>query len=76
MPKRQDITYQPRGNWRLYTQTLPAGATALGVIGVGVQSGALIRTQAGVYAQINAGCIKVLDQTRIEALVACRAEQP
>lgn len=55
------------GNWRLYANTLPANAEALGVVSVGVMRGALIRTSAGIYAQWNAGELRTLDQAAVRA---------
>lgn len=57
------------GNWRLYATTLPAGAEALGTVTRGVgDTGALIRyAGTGIYAQLNAGAIRPLDQRKVQA---------
>lgn len=61
-------TVQLGKGWRLYAQTLPAGAQALGTITrERGEVGALILTTAGVYAQANAGAIKSLDQRQVDA---------
>lgn len=63
--------------WRLYSNTVPAGSRALGVVsrdGTHADTGALIITGAGVYAQANAGALRSLPQAKVEAaLAAARA---
>ena len=56
MIARRDIdslTVDLAGNWRLYTNRLPAGARALGVVNSRGASGALAQTTAGVYVRLN-----------------------
>lgn len=49
--------------WRLYAPVLPTGAEAIGVIHRGRgDTGALVLTPAGLYAQANAGALRSLDQ--------------
>lgn len=66
---RGRLTVDPNGNWRLYSNTLPAGAEALGTVTRGVgDTGALIRhTTTGLYAQLNAGATRALDGRKVAA---------
>lgn len=75
---RGRITVDTTGNWRLYTNTLPAGAESLGTVTRGAgDTGALIRyTASGQYAQLNAGAVRTLDQRKVTAaLEASRVPQ-
>ena len=66
---RGRLTVNTNGNWRLYSNTLPTGAEALGTVTQGAgDTGALIRyTATGAYAQLNAGAIKSLSQHKVQA---------
>ncbi len=66
---RGRLTVDANGNWRLYTNTLPANATPLGTVTRDVgDTGALVRMdKTGVYAQINAGAIRNLDGRKVAA---------
>lgn len=66
---RGRLTVDVNGNWRLYTNTLPANATPLGTVTRDVgDTGALVRMdKTGVYAQINAGAIRNLDGRKVAA---------
>lgn len=66
------------GNWRLYTNTLPANSTPLGTITVGgCDTGALARINAtGVYVQVNAGAIKRLDGRKVAAALGLLGRPP
>lgn len=55
------------GPWRLYTTTQPKGWTMIGTIQRSFEIGALGLSPAGLYAQINAGAIRVLDQRKVTA---------
>ena len=45
-----------KGNWKLWTKTIPAGAEAFGTIRRSPgDEGALVRLQNGNWVQINAG---------------------
>ena len=57
------------GNWKLYTNTLPANSTPLGTVTRDdFDTGALVRIDAtGVYVQVNAGSIRILDGRTIAA---------
>lgn len=55
------------GPWRLYTTTQPKGWTMIGTIQRGLEIGALGLSPAGLYAQINAGAIRALDQRKVTA---------
>ena len=66
---RGRLTVDVNGNWRIYTNTLPANATPLGTVTRDVgDTGALVRMdKTGVYAQINAGAIRNLDGRKVAA---------
>ena len=68
---RGRLTVDTNGNWRLYSNTIPSGAQAIGTVTQGAgDTGALIRyTATGVYAQLNAGAIKPLSQHKIQAAI-------
>jgi hypothetical protein len=55
------------GNWRMYTNTIPAGSTALGTITRDeVDTGALVRIEStGAYVQVNAGAMRNLDRRAV-----------
>ncbi len=66
---RSRITVDTNGNWKLYSNTLPHGAEAIGTVTRGIgDTGALIRyTASGQYAQLNAGAIRTLDGRKVAA---------
>lgn len=68
---RGRLTVNTDGNWRLYSNTLPPGAEAVGTVTQGVgDTGALIRYAAtGIYAQLNAGAVKPLSQHKVKAVL-------
>lgn len=57
------------GNWRIYTNTLPAGSRAIGIVTRGgIDAGALVLIEAsGLYVQINANAMRNLDQNKVTA---------
>lgn len=56
--------------WRLYSNTIPVGSRAIGVVSRAPgQTGALIVTAIGVYAQCNAGALQSLPQAKVSAAV-------
>lgn len=58
------------GNWRLYTNSAPAGCTMLGTITRGgIETGALALTEAGIYSMINARVFCSLDQRKVAAAI-------
>ena len=65
------ITVDAAGNWRLYTNTVPAGAVVLGTVTRdGIDTGALVRMgNTGAYLQINAGCARSLDGRTVAAAI-------
>lgn len=66
------------GNWRLYTNTIPHGARALGTVARdGYDTGALVLIEAtGLYVQVNAGAVRSLDQRKVvDALATERTGQ-
>lgn len=67
-----DYTINPAGFWRLYASIFPKGSTVLGTVCRGAgDTGVLVRFQSGIYAQVNAGVIRTLDQRGVrEALGA------
>ena len=66
---RGRLTVDLNGNWRLYTNTLPANSTPLGTVTRDESdAGALVRIEAtGVYVQVNAGAIRSLDGRKVAA---------
>lgn len=55
------------GPWRIYTQVQPKGWTMVGTIQRDMEIGALAVSPVGLYAQINAGAVKMLDQRKVKA---------
>ena len=68
---RGRLTVKPDGNWRLYTNTIPAGSIAMGTVSRGdLDTGALVKlAHTGLYAQINAGAMRPLDERKVEAAI-------
>lgn len=65
------LTINRAGPWRLYSPTLPAGTEPLGTVTRGHDTGALVRFVAtGIYAQVNAGVVRTLDQRQVARLLA------
>lgn len=66
---RGRLTVDVNGNWRLYTNTIPANSTALGTVTRDIgDTGALVRMdKTGVYVQVNAGTIRSLDGRKVAA---------
>jgi len=63
---RGRLTVTIDGPWRLYTHPL-AGWDMLGTVQRGLEIGALAKSPAGLYAQINAGAVRSLDQRKVLA---------
>ena len=63
---RDRLTITPGGAWRLYTRPL-AGWEMLGTVQRGMEIGALGCSPTGLYAQINAGAVRMLDQRKVRA---------
>src|SRR5574337_2164929 len=60
---RGHLTVALGDGWRMYTHYIPHGCRAIGVVsrdGTHADTGALIVTAAGVYAQLNAGALRSL----------------
>lgn len=68
---RGRLTVDLGGNWRLYTNTIPAGSEALGTVTRdGIDAGALVRINAtGAYVQVNAGAMRNLDGRKVAAAI-------
>lgn len=66
------ITVALGGNWRLYTNTIPANSRAIGTITrKGYDTGALVLIEgSGIYVQANAGEIRSLPQAKVAAALA------
>ena len=66
---RGRLTVNTDGNWRLYTNTLPANSTPLGTVTRDESdTGALVRIEAtGAYVQVNASVMRSLDGRKIAA---------
>lgn len=59
--------------WRLYQTSPPQGWEMLGVVERGGERGALARSPSGLYAQINAGSIRALNQAKVAASIRAEA---
>lgn len=66
---RGRLTVLMGGPWRLYTHAALPGWTMLGTVQRGMEIGALGLSPAGVYAQINAGAVRALDQRKVRAAI-------
>lgn len=67
---RGRLTVNIGGDWRLYTQTIPTGAEAVGTVTRDeTDTGALVLNRTGIYAQVNAGAMRSLDQRKIWAAI-------
>jgi hypothetical protein len=65
---RGRLTVDIDGNWRLYTNTIPRDAEALGTVTHGEgDTGALVKLPSGLYVQINAGVMRNLDGRKVAA---------
>lgn len=65
---RGRIVVDTNGNWRLYTNSIPAGCTVLGTVTRdGVETGALVQTEAGIYSMLNARVYRGLEQRKVAA---------
>ena len=64
---RGRYTVQIDGPWRFYTCICPPGWKMVGTIRRGVEIGALALSPVGIYAQVNAGAIRNLDQRKVVA---------
>ncbi len=71
--QRGRLTVTLGGNWRIWSNTIPAGSRALGTVsrdGSFSDSGALVQIEAtGLYAQINAGALRTLPQAKVAAAI-------
>ena len=56
-------------SWKLYTVKALPGWEMLGTIQRDHEIGALGKSPAGLYAQINAGVIRSLDQRKVKAAI-------
>jgi len=59
------------GHWRIYTRTIPQGARMIGVVHRDISDyGALVQFEhSGLYAQVNAGIVRQLDQRKVSAAI-------
>jgi hypothetical protein len=76
--QRNRLTVTLGGNWRIWSNTIPAGSRALGTVsrdGIFSDSGVLVQIEStGIYAQINAGVLRTLPQSKVAAAIeAARA---
>lgn len=62
------------GPWRLYQRAALPGWVMLGTVQTGAQMGALGLSAGGIYAQINAGQIRLLNQRKFTAIFEKRTE--
>ena len=68
---RGRLTVNTDGNWRLYTNILPANSTPLGTVTRDESdTGALVRIEAtGLYVQVNASVMRSLDGRKVAAAI-------
>ena len=68
---RGRLTVNTDGNWRLYTNILPANSTPLGTVTrEESDTGALVRIEAtGLYVQVNASVMRSLDGRKVAAAI-------
>jgi len=66
---RGRLTVDSNGNWRLYTNTIPANGRAIGTVTRGIgDTGALVLIETtGIYVQVNAGALRSLPQGKVLA---------
>jgi hypothetical protein len=65
--ERARLTIRLGAAWRPYTPALP-GWEMLGTVTRGeADTGALARSQSGIYCQLNAGVCRSLDQRKVRA---------
>lgn len=66
---RGRLTVNTDGNWRIYTNTLPANSTPLGTVTRDESdTGALVRIETtGAYVQVNASVMRSLDGRKVAA---------
>lgn len=66
---RGRLVVDTNGNWRLYTNTIPANSTPLGTVTRDdFDTGALVRIETtGTYVQVNAGAMRNLDGRKVAA---------
>ena len=66
---RGRLAVEVGGKWRLYTNTIPEGAEAIGVVSRDELGGigALVKLSSGNYVQINAGVLRNLDGREVAA---------
>jgi hypothetical protein len=65
---RGRVVVRQDGNWRLYTKSIPAGCTVFGTVTRDdTESGALVKTKAGIYSMLNGRVYKWLDQRKVLA---------
>ncbi len=71
--QRGRLTVTLGGNWRIWSNTIPAGSRALGTVsrdGSFSDSGVLVQILAtGLYAQINAGVLRTLPQAKVASAI-------
>jgi hypothetical protein len=67
--KRNRISVDRNGKWRLYSPLIPPGWDALGTVTDGSgRTGALMRNKrTGIYSRVNAGVVASLPQSKIAA---------
>jgi len=71
----RSMEIDPTGNWRLYAPVLPDGATPLGTVTVGSETGALVRIdRTGAYCMLVGGALRRIDGRSVAAALghACR----
>ena len=66
---RGRLTVNTDGNWRLYSNTIPANSIAIGTVTRAIgDTGALVKIEAtGLYVQVNAGVVRSLNQRKVKS---------
>lgn len=66
---RGRLSVDINGPWRIYTNHLPVGATAIGHVTSNGETGALVRLPTGIYVRINAGALTSLPQSKVRGAI-------
>ena len=71
------FTVDTGGDWRAYTDAIPADSTFIGVINSDCGSGALVRNEkTGAYAQINGDTVQRLDGRAVAVALGMLGRPP
>lgn len=73
---RDRLVVNTAGQWQIYTSTVPSGATPLGTVTCGHETGALLRLASGAYVQINGEVVRNLDGRKVAAALGLSGRPP